>query len=149
MLSGTDMVWALLAGLVAALIMHGLLRFSRLLPGVQMDMLRVVAAILGRRELGRGLALALHLGLGAIFGLLYAWAFAWFGQISPLAGVLMGSVLGFYHGLAVAFALMYGATEGRRQADPHLYRASWSVGLVHTGAHVVFGAALGFFLAFF
>lgn len=149
MLTGAEIIGALIAGLVAALIMHGLLRFSRFLPGVHVDMLRVVAAILGRGDLGRIPALTLHLGLGSIFGLLYAWAFAWFGEVTPVAGILMGSALGFYHGMAVAFALMYGATEGRRKADPHLYRASWSVGLVHTGAHVVFGAVLGFFLSIF
>ncbi|MDP0499339.1 MAG: hypothetical protein Q7P63_04485 [Verrucomicrobiota bacterium JB022] len=133
----------LIAGVFAALVMHLFMRLVSRSPAIDVDMTRVVSTVLHHDAKASGpLPLVLHLFLGACFGAAYTVIFAWFGDFNAGFGVLMGAVLGFFQGMIVGFALMYGAAES--SPDRTHYRATWQIGIVHLAAHVIFGVVLGF-----
>ncbi|KAF0094950.1 MAG: hypothetical protein E1N59_1378 [Puniceicoccaceae bacterium 5H] len=144
-MTGGEILIAILAGAGAALIMHWFMRLVSLSPSIDVDMVRVVSVVIQHNPQGSSyISLLIHLGLGSVFGLLYALALSWFGDVSVLAGTLMGAGLGFYQGITVAFALMYGTAE---TLPDNYRRASMQVGVVHTVAHVIFGTILGLVLS--
>jgi hypothetical protein len=92
------------------------------------------------------LGLAIHLGIGAAFGLLYGYLFE---RVWDHGGASTGMMLAVIHaaliGMAIGLTPQFHPLVPERLADPGPFFANWGVAgvVAFFGLHIVYGAVVG------
>lgn len=135
-------VFGLLVGLLVGWSMHFLMRLISRSHQVPVDMVQALGTF-GTGEVGpqaRRIGFVAHSIGGAVLGVGYDAALGLLHFEGRPAGILIGSVLGFFHGLLVTYFLMYWLAE--RHPVERFRRATMVVGLVHLAGHIYFGTVV-------
>lgn len=135
----TYILLTMAAGVAAGWAMHGLMLAISSRQEVPVNMVRALGSF-GSGEVNERatwIGFAAHTAGGAVLGLIYGLLLHFLGIQSHPVAFLAGGILGFFHGLVVAYILMYYAAERHPVAD---YRkATMPVGATHLCGHIFFG----------
>lgn len=130
------------AGVAGAFAMNGFMRLVTRSGEVEVNMIEALASLFtGRLDNALRVGTAIHLGSGVFFGLVYALLMIWIQPGGLPRTLFLGLGFGFFHGLLVAYFLMFMVAE--RHPIEKYRKATFSVGLVHLIGHVVYGAVVG------
>src|SRR5690554_4095392 len=102
------LIIATIAGTLGALGMNGFMRVITMRQPVQVNMIEALASLFtGTLEKAMLVGSLIHLASGIAFGFVYTLLFVALGIEHLPASLFLGSGFGFFHGLIVAYALMF------------------------------------------
>lgn len=126
--------------------MYAGVRLLNSLGWVKGDILLAIGHIFRhRRESSLKFGLFVHLATSIAFAPLYLLGLAQIGWITMPASVLAGAFFGFFHGLFVALALVWVASN--EPMLPEFSGARLPLGVMHCAGHIIYGATVGMVVA--
>lgn len=137
-----EVLIAVCIGIVATIVMTGLLVGITRSGLAEADMVRAIGSLLLRREAGAlKVGMVAHLAVGVICALVYVavWSLFDFSGFAEFA--MVGAMVGFGHGLVVSLILVIVVAENHPLE--RFRTAGVGVALSHLVAHVVFGVVVG------
>lgn len=128
-------------GIISAWLMHAIMLGLSYQRAVPVNMVKAIGSFAtGELDKARTAGLVLHTLGGATLGVLYGFVLRVAGVYDSPIGIMLGSLIGLYHGFMVAYFLLY--MVSKRHPLKQYRNASLHVGLVHLLGHVFYGAFL-------
>lgn len=132
----------ILSGIVATFIMVLFLELVTRTKLANADMVRAIGSIL-TRDYDKSLipGLIIQFGFGIIFSFVYFGVMSYFSSAININGILMGSLMGFFHGIVVGFVGVI--TVAIHHPITKFKQAGFTVAVAHLFGHVVYGLSIG------
>lgn len=144
----TTILYTLLIGIAATATMSLFLYALHLSKAVNADMIRAVGSLVTKREDNSLLpGLVTHFISGAFFAFPYAIASGALPGDDTLARFAIGALLGLFHGFIFSFVLIVLVSESH--PVDRFRQTGVSVAVAHIGAHIVYGAMVGWLAGVF
>lgn len=133
----------IIAGIFATLAMTGVLYFTHLTRMANGDMVRAIGSYITRsKKNALPVGLGLHIFSGILFVCIYLVIWNYLGFTRPKELLLVGTMFGFAHGIAVSIMMIIFVAE--HHPLPEYRQVGFAVAVSHVFAHTVYGAMVGF-----
>lgn len=132
----------ILSGIIATFIMVLFLELATRTKLANADMVRAIGSIL-TRDYDKALipGLIIQFGFGIIFSFVYFGVMSYFSSAININGILMGGLMGFFHGIVVGFVGVI--TVAIHHPITKFKQAGFTVAVAHLFGHVVYGLSIG------
>ena len=135
-------IFIILSGVIATFIMVLFLELVTRTKLANADMVRAIGSIL-TRDYDKALipGLIIQFGFGIIFSFVYFGVISYFSSAININGILMGGLMGFFHGIVVGFVGVI--TVAIHHPITKFKQAGFTVAVAHLFGHVVYGLSIG------
>lgn len=132
----------ILSGIVATFIMILFLELVTRTKLANADMVRAIGSII-TRDYDKALipGLIIQFVFGIIFSFIYFGILSYFTSVIMINGILMGGLMGFFHGIVVGFVGV--VTVAIHHPITKFKQAGFSIAVAHLFGHVVYGLSIG------
>jgi len=132
----------LLSGIIATFVMVLFLELVTRTKLANADMVRAIGSILtGDSDKALIPGLVIQFGFGIIFSFIYFGILSYFTSVIMINGILLGGLMGFFHGIVVGFVGV--VTIAIHHPIEKFKQAGFTVAVAHLFGHVVYGLSIG------
>ncbi|NIP29773.1 MAG: hypothetical protein GTN99_02475 [Candidatus Dadabacteria bacterium] len=131
-----------LSGIIATFIMILFLEFVTRTKLANADMVRAIGSII-TRDYNKALipGLIIQFAFGIVFSFIYFGILSYFTSVIMINGILLGGLMGFFHGIVVGFVGI--VTIAIHHPITEFKEAGILVAAAHLFGHVVYGLSIG------
>jgi uncharacterized membrane protein YagU involved in acid resistance len=135
-------LFILLSGIIATFIMILFLELVTRTKLANADMVRAIGSIV-TRDYNKALipGLVIQFVFGIVFSFIYFGIMSYFSSAININGIIMGGLMGFFHGIVVGFVGVI--TVAIHHPITKFKQAGFAVAVAHLFGHVVYGLSLG------
>jgi hypothetical protein len=132
----------LLAGIISTFIMIVFLEIVTRTKLANADMVRAVGSII-TRDYDKAFipGLIIQFGFGIIFGFIYFGILTYFTSSINLNAIIMGGLMGLFHGIVVGFVGVI--TVAEHHPLEKFKKAGFTVAVAHLFGHIIYGLSIG------